>query len=195
MKNKYDEAVKFLYETLRGKNVQEIEKRYRFEHSLRVANIAKEIAEAENQDVLVVTMAAILHDVGKFDTDIKEEHGRVSANLALPFLKTLGVSKKQVGDIMYCIAAHVDGEAGYDYDHIAEAKTVMDADAIERFGIYRIYQSLIWGEIEQIEEAEITPKCNSGRLKNFKTILSTNAANVISKKNLDIQINYYKHLK
>ena len=127
----YDRAIAFLREHLNNSaNIDDNEKWYRFEHSMRVANIAKIIAEREGQDVFVVTLAAILHDVGKFDTESFDDHGRVSADVARPFLKTLNLSQRQEDDIHYCIAFHVDGEAGYEYDPIAEAETVCDADNI-----------------------------------------------------------------
>lgn len=199
MQEMYDKAINFLYEKLNSSiNIDDIEKRYRFEHSLRVANIAKNIAEKENQDVFITTMAAILHDVGKFVTEINEDHGRVSADVARPFLNTLGVSKKQEDDIHYCIAVHVDGKAGYDYGSITEAETVSDADNIDRFGVYRIYQNLVWDGIETIAADEIILKYDT-KIKNMKNFrdtykLFTPTANEMFRKNLNIQINFYINL-
>ena len=194
MNNMHAGAIAFLYRELGIKNVNATEKRYRFEHSLRVANIAGNIAKAEGQNILTATLAAILHDIGKYDTQIKEEHGRVSAEIARPFLMTLDISERQIQNIQYCIAAHVNGDAGYDYEDIAEAKTVIDADAIDRFGIYRILQSMDFGEIETVEKAEILKKCKLGALTNFKTILSTDTANIIFESSLNALISSYHSL-
>ncbi len=71
------------------------------------------------------------------------------------FLETLNLSNKQIDDICYAIAVHVDGEAGYSYEETLESKIVTDSDNIDRFGAYRIYQSLDCDNIKQmkIEEA------------------------------------------
>ena len=40
------------------------QKNYRFEHSVRVANIAAQIARTEGMDEELMTIAGLLHDVG-----------------------------------------------------------------------------------------------------------------------------------
>ena len=118
------------------------EKVYRIEHSIRVAKYARMIAEADGYDITVCSLAGILHDVGKFESDIGKDHGRVSAIISRNFLQTLPLTTKQVDDICYCIAKHCDGEAGYVYDSIIEAEAVSNADSIDKHGIYRIIQAL-----------------------------------------------------
>lgn len=136
----------FLTSHTENSNMSKEEVAYRNDHSLRVANIAKFLAEQEGADVKLCTIAGLLHDVGKFDTEINKDHGRVSAKIAREFLKTLGLEYKEIENICYAIAVHVDGECGYDYEHTLEAKIVGDADNLDRYGAYRIYQSMIWNE-------------------------------------------------
>ena len=199
MQEMFENAVDFLQKKLNGStHIDEAEKRYRFEHSLRVANIAKKIALKEGQDVFITTMAAILHDAGKYDTDSAKDHGRVSARVARAFLESLNIPEKQVDDIQYCISVHVDGEAGYKYDPIPEAETVSDADNIDRFGVYRIYQSLRWDDIDKLDARGIVEKYTDRirKLDNYlkKGILSTETANKMFAKNLRMQIRFYKDL-
>jgi uncharacterized protein len=195
----FEKAAHFLQEKLNScANIDEVEKRYRFEHSLRVAKIAKTIAEKENQDVFIVTMAAILHDAGKFDTDVNEDHGRVSAQTARPFLQTLDLSAKQENDILFCIAVHVDGKAGYEYDDIPEAETVSDADNIDRFGVYRIYQSMCWDKAELKSADELIQKYKE-RIDRLKTLPErynpyTATAREMFWRSVDIQIGFYENL-
>lgn len=77
----------FLISHISEANMSEDEKNYRIEHSIRVANIGKFLAERENANVKIVVIGCLLHDVGKFDTEDNMEHGRVSANVAREFLK------------------------------------------------------------------------------------------------------------
>ena len=195
----FDKSINFLQAKLNSStNIDDVEKLYRFEHSMRVANIAKTIAKREEQDIFISTMAAILHDVGKFDTDINADHGRVSADVARPFLKTLNISQKQEDDIHFCIAVHVDGKAGYDYPDIKEADTVSDADNIDRFGVYRIYQQLAWDKVETTTAAENVERYTERikKLEHFRDTytLSTTTANEMLKHNVNTQVEFYKNL-
>ncbi len=111
---------------------------YRWQHTLRVAQFGKVIAENESAHVELVLAACLLHDMAWFDTDVENnrEHGRLGAEKARPFLENLGYSSKHIKNICYSIAAHVDD----DNPNTLEAKVVSDADNVDRFGPYRILQ-------------------------------------------------------
>jgi 5'-deoxynucleotidase YfbR-like HD superfamily hydrolase len=111
---------------------------YRWNHTLRVAQFGKVIAENEAADVEMIVAACLLHDVAWFDTNAENsrEHGRIGSILARPFLDGLGYSKEQLDTICYSIATHVDVEN----PDTCEARIVSDADNVDRFGPYRILQ-------------------------------------------------------
>jgi uncharacterized protein len=111
---------------------------YRWQHTLRVAQFGKVIAENESADVVLVVAACLLHDIAWFDTnaDNNREHGRIGAEKAQPFLERLGYNQKQIKSICYSIASHVNE----DNPNTLEAKIVSDADEVDRFGPYRILQ-------------------------------------------------------
>jgi len=199
MKDLYMKAADFLKHTLNScERIDDIEKKYRYEHSMRVASIARYIAVQEGQDVTVTTIAAILHDVGKFETDINADHGRVSADVAMPFLEKSGLTKKQIQDIHYSIATHVDGHAGYDYENIPEADTVSDADNIDRFGVYRIYQILQYDNADTVSALELANMYQEQNIKrkDFKEKykLSTDTANKLFQQNLQLQADFFDNL-
>jgi len=111
---------------------------YRWQHTLRVAQFGKVIAENETADVELVVAACLLHDIAWFDTTAENsrEHGRLGAEQAKPFLESLGYTSQQIENICDCIAAHVmDGNPS-----TPEAKIVSDADDVDRYGPYRILQ-------------------------------------------------------
>lgn len=174
---------------------EEIE--YRIEHSMRVANYAKFIAEKEDANVKICTIAGLLHDVGKFDTEDNWEHGRVSGQVAREFLKTTDLSKKEIEEICYAIAVHVDGKCGYEHEETLEAKITGDADNLDRYGAFRIYQTLDWnednisGSIEsRIEAVRVRLQKRYQLLKEFD--LDTKTANVIWKDYLKHQIDFFE---
>ena len=119
---------------------------YRLEHSYRVANIAKAIAEAEGYDVTKAVIAALLHDIAYCeempDREAKLNHGRRSAAIARPFLASLGMRDEDINNICYAIAIHVDDIADFEWQRTAFSEIVGDADNIDRFDAYRIYETL-----------------------------------------------------
>ena len=95
------------------------ERDYRLEHSYRVANIAKTIAEREGFDVTHAVIAGLLHDIAFCEEMTTREdwqnHGRRSAAKARPFLKSLGLPSDAVNEILYGIAIHVDDQADFEW--------------------------------------------------------------------------------
>jgi uncharacterized protein len=111
---------------------------YRWQHTLRVTQFGKIIAENEAVDVELIVAACLLHDIAWFDTTAENsrDHGRIGADKAQPILESLGYRSKSIKNICYSIASHVDED-----DPITiEAKIVSDADEVDRFGPYRILQ-------------------------------------------------------
>ena len=101
---------------------------YRLEHSYRVANIAKAIAEAEGFNVTYAVIAGLLHDIAYCEEMVSREdrmnHGRRSAAIARPFLESLGLSADAVNAICYGIAIHVDDEADFEWERTPFCETV-----------------------------------------------------------------------
>ncbi len=120
-------------------------KAYRLEHSFRVANIGRQIAEKEGFDETEMTIACLLHDISYCETFGEDgwiNHGRRAAKIARPFLAELGFAKDRVDDICYGIAIHVDDLADFEGERTPFALTVGDADNIDRFDAYRIHETL-----------------------------------------------------
>lgn len=119
---------------------------YRIEHSRRVAHIAAEIAVIEGFDEEMAFVAGLLHDIGySVDMTSREDyrnHGRVGAAIARPFLESLGYSNAQVNEMCYGIAIHVDDNADFEGERTPLALTIGDADNIDRFDAFRLYEGL-----------------------------------------------------
>lgn len=144
-KENLQKAHDFLKEHLYSfKEVELLDINYRYEHSLRVYQLGLLLCKHEDYDDEVLPMACLLHDYGKFDADAEIEHGRVSAKLVQPFLKTLALSEKQQSDILFCIAMHVDDQCPGNYPHIREADALSDCDNIDRMGAYRVAETFLY---------------------------------------------------
>ena len=129
------------------------EKEYRLEHTYRVANIGKEIAEREGLNVEAMIIACLLHDVSYANAFEEDDdwlnHGRNSAKIAREYLKQINISEKDIEDICYGIAIHVDGKSDFKGTENTFAVTVSDADNIDRFDVYRIYDILRMNEFDK----------------------------------------------
>ncbi len=135
---------------------------YRLQHSYRAAYAAAQIARKEGLDEEGLIIGALLHDVGysmPFETgegrqNIWQEHGRMSARLARPFLEQLTLGEERVQEICYGIAIHVDGKADFPGEKTAFACSIGDADDVDRFDAYRIYDAMEYADFRnlQIEE-------------------------------------------
>ena len=137
LKRKFDSAVYL--------NAHPEAKAYRIEHTYRVANIGREIAQKEGFDETELVIACLLHDVSyceEFGENGWQEHGRRAARIARPFLSELGLAEDRIRDICYGIAIHVDDEADFPGERTPFALTVGDADNIDRFDVYRIHETL-----------------------------------------------------
>ena len=134
------------------------DKAYRLQHTYRVANIAKGIAEKEGFDVTAAVISGLLHDVAYCEEMATREdwqnHGRRSAAIARPFLESIGLDRDRVNEICYGVAIHVDDRADFPWERTAFCETVGDADNIDRFDAYRIYESLQYQKFSEVSLEE-----------------------------------------
>ena len=175
---------------------------YRLAHSYRVANIAKTIAEAEGFDVTYAVIAGLLHDIAYCEEmvtrDDRRNHGRRSAAIARPFLESLGLSDDIVNEICYGIAIHVDDQADFEWVRTAFCETVGDADNIDRFDAYRIYETLEYLKFSEMSLDDKREKVASTieKLTRFKDMkLGTTTAKNLWLQRLDYYIGFYEKLK
>ena len=175
---------------------------YRLEHSYRVANIAKAIAEAEGFDVTSAVIGGLLHDISYCEEMVTREdrlnHGRRSAAIARPFLESLGLSENAVNEICYGIAIHVDDEADFEWERTPFCETVGDADNIDRFDVYRIYESLQWIQFSEMPLAEKQERVEGiiDKLTRLKEMnLGTATAKELWIERLNYQLGFYEKLK
>ncbi len=193
LKKKFDESEYF--------SDKKSEKDYRFEHSVRVANIGKIIAEKEGMDADAMVIACLLHDISYINEfESREEarnHGRYSAKIARPFLEEIGMEPEIIEDICYGIAIHVDDEADFSGKRTAFALSVGDADNIDRFDVYRIFENLKWVKYDEmsIEEKEKHVKKTIERLESYKNLdFATETGKNMWLEKLEYQIGFYKKL-
>ena len=174
---------------------------YRLEHSYRVANLAKQIAEAEGYPVTHAVIAGLLHDIAYCEEmptrEAQRNHGRRSAAIARPFLRQLGLSEQAVNDICFAIAIHVDDEADFPWERTAFSEVVGDADNIDRFDVYRIYETLQYQKFSELplSEKRETAGTMLRRLTELREMkLGSATANSLWQQRLGYYIGFYEKL-
>ena len=174
---------------------------YRYEHSLRVASIALDIAKKEGLDEDRCYIGALLHDLGySVPYDNPKEyvnHGRIGAKLARPFLESLGYSEEEVNEICYGIAIHVDDKADFEGKRTALAVTIGDADNIDRYDAFRIYDRLTWVDYKNLsleKQKEHVDTVLSSLNKYLDYECATRTATLMWKEKISFQLEFYKRL-
>ena len=127
---------------------------YRKEHSLRVAAIGAYIAREEGMDEEEMICACLLHDAAYFrgfkDRQEWIDHGRNSAKIAKPIYESLGFSQSQVEEMCFGIATHVDEEKDFPRPWTVFERTIRNADDIDRYDVYRLYETLQTAKFEEM---------------------------------------------
>ena len=175
---------------------------YRYEHSLRVASIALDIAKKEGLDEDRCYIGALLHDLGySVPYDNPKEyvnHGRIGAKLARPFLESLGYSEEEVNEICYGIAIHVDDKTDFEGKRTALAVTIGDADNIDRYDAFRIYDRLTWVDYKNLsleKQKEHVDTVLSSLNKYLDYECATRTATLMWKEKISFQLEFYNRLK
>jgi uncharacterized protein len=111
-------------------------------------------------------------------------------------LEELGYTPKQVNNICFAIAWHVDGNAGFQHPVTLEAKCVTDADNIDRFGAYRILQ---WCVPEMDDFPALVTKLTARvellqEYHSRRKMLETNTGDRMFKNQLIRQIDFFQYL-
>ena len=174
---------------------------YRLEHSYRVANIGRQIAREEAFDEEAMIIACLLHDVSYCETFDGEngwrEHGRRSAAIARPFLASLGLEPHRIDEISFGIAIHVDDESDFPGERTPFALTVGDADNLDRFDVYRIYERLEadrFSSMALAEKTEYVARRLDGLAKLYDVPMATETARRIWTERLVFAEQFYKKL-
>ena len=174
---------------------------YRIEHSLRVANVGREIAAKEGLDEEKLVVACLLHDVGyarkfKDDADFLN-HGRYSAEIARPFLASLGYSDADVDEMCFGIAIHVDDKADFEHERTPLALSVGDADNIDRFDAYRLDENLLFADYVNLTLEQQRAYCEKRiagltRLRGME--FGTKTATAMWQEKIDYQLGFVRKL-
>ena len=120
-----------------------------WEHTLRVCRLCKRIGPAEGVDMLVLHIAAYLHDIGRGDQDASNGalcHAEKGALMAAGILEQTHLSEIQKENIIHCIKSH--RYRGNHAPETPEAKVLFDADKLDAIGAVGVARAYLFaGEV------------------------------------------------
>ncbi len=143
-----------------------------WEHTLRVLRLCEHIGPSECADIVVLLIAALLHDIGRSYQDVtngKVCHAAKGAELAKPIIDGLDLTEEQKENIVHCIRSHRfrDSEA----PRTIEAKVLYDADKLDAIGAVGVARAYLFaGELGaklhstemNVEKADAYSKYDTG---------------------------------
>lgn len=132
--------------------------RDRFEHTMRVYRWAIKLQARVGGDLEIITLAALLHDVGWQEG---RDHGEVGAEIAVDYLDSIGIAEEKISRIGEIIRIHDDKDSTADFS--IECKVVMDADLLDEVGAI----SVLWDSMATACEDEANYKKAYYRIKEF----------------------------
>ncbi len=179
-------------------------------HVLRVVNLAKKLALAEQADMHVVLPAAWLHDcfpVSK-DSPLRSSASRLSAERAVKLLSEWGYDLADHAAIAHAIEAH-SFSAGVPAETL-EAKIVQDADRMDSLGAIGVARVVMVGaQLQRQLYNEDDPFCRRRnpddgvstldhfytKLLNLKDNFHTEAARHEASKRHDFMLDFLQQLQ
>lgn len=149
-------TIKFVKETLK-----DAEGGHDWFHIQRVFNNTLLLAKDEKVDVLVVGLAALLHDIA--DPKFHNGNEQIGPNMAQDYLNSINLNKKQIAHVVNIIK-HMSFKNSLDKSakkfSSTELQVVQDADRLDAIGAIGIARAFNYGGFKNrvMYDPDISPK-------------------------------------
>ncbi|MDD2439105.1 MAG: HD domain-containing protein [Methanosarcinaceae archaeon] len=111
-------------------------------HIKRVEALCLKLQKEEGGELLVLRLAALLHDVGVLrEHENGGDHALYSAEIASDFLSREGLSEALVKRVVYCIKVH--RFSGGHVPEVLEAQILQDADRLDALGAIGVFRAVL----------------------------------------------------
>ena len=135
--NIVDEAINFVKDFFQNEFTG-----HDYYHTMRVYNLATEIAKNEGADLEIVQLSALLHDVDDHKISPKTSENKQNAR---GFLQKMGVFEEKIEKICKIIGEISFSQNGEKAPESIEGKCVQDADRLDAIGAVGIARAFAFG--------------------------------------------------
>lgn len=154
-----NKTINFVQETLKN-----AEGGHDWWHIYRVWNNARQIAQTEPANLLVVELAALLHDIA--DSKFHNGNEEIGPNTAGKYLRDIGIDEETTLHVQQIIR-YMSFKSGFDKPtfHSTELAIVQDADRLDAIGAIGIARAFSYGGFKgrEIYNPEIKPDLNMSK--------------------------------
>jgi uncharacterized protein len=168
-----------------------------FLHVERVLKLCLQIGKDLEANLLILEIAALLHDIGRKNmttTTSRKNHAELSAEKAIKFLSSTDFkpSQEDFDNIIHCIRSH--SYSNNSTPQTIEAKILSDADKLDALGAIGLYRTIGFtiqnhGGIDQvIEHLE-------NKIIKLKDLLHLEISKKIADRRQQIIMEFYKNIK
>ncbi|MDP2586226.1 MAG: HD domain-containing protein [Candidatus Komeilibacteria bacterium] len=114
-----------------------------WQHTQVIRPIAQKLARLEKADKEIVDVAVLLHDLGKYNGEIKD-HEKRSAELARKYLEKNNFEQRFIEEVVYCVSVHMlPWENKSHLITTPEAKVLFDANIIQQLSEFGVIKHTI----------------------------------------------------
>ncbi len=167
-----------------------------FAHIERVLKLSLEIGTALNANLLVINIAALLHDTGRYlkkDDEVKN-HAEISAEIAKNFIikNNFNIAIEDVENILHSIRTH---SFSNDLEpKTLEAKILSDADKLDALGAIGLYRTIGF-TIRNYEGIEQVIHHLENKILKLKEMMHLDYSKQIAEKRHEIILDFYNQIK
>ncbi len=120
-----------------------------WDHTLRVCKLCERIGPVEGADMVVLRIAALLHDIGRSRQDKANGavcHAEQGARMAKSVVYALPLAPERMENIIHCIRSH--RFRGDGRPKTTEARVLFDADKLDAIGAVGVARAYLFaGEV------------------------------------------------
>ncbi len=168
-----------------------------FFHTERVLKLCLHLGKKLDANLLILKIAALLHDIGRKDKTRKtsnKNHAEISSKMASKFLNSydIGLSQEDFKNIIHSIRSH--SFSNNSNPQTLEAKILSDADKLDALGAIGLYRTIAFTTMNKGGIKEVIKHLQNKILK-LKDQLYLDATKEIAKERQKIIIDFYKEIK
>ena len=184
-----------------------------WEHTCRVRASAMHIAREEGADLLVVELAALLHDIGRpaeLADHGRTDHAELGAGMASSILREYGCGDELVKKVSECVRTHRYRKRSPEgMPASLEAKCVFDADKLDSIGAIGIGRAFHFAgrtgaKVHNTEEQALASESYSRedtayreflvKLRHIKDSMQTDTGRKLARQRHDFMCEYFNEL-